>query len=598
MSLRRGRTIGRRRERSRVPLLLPALVAALAVAGFLAFRPGWEVRGRVVDATTGLPVAGAAVSAPTAAVRADEAGTFRLSSVRPGDSVALAADGYLPLELKLDSGGRVEATLHPRALRLRVFDAETGRPLAAEVSAEVAPVSPHQGLYLLSPIRSGSRIAIHAQGYAPSEVEYADQEQIDVPLRPLYRGTVRSAASGQPIARARVIADGTVVRATDRGEFELPARPRSGRAFVLAPGYRAAELDLARHPDLQVALHPFAARGVYLTFFGAAHPELRGNVLRLLDDTHLNSLVVDVKGDRGWIAYRSGVPLAERIGANELNTLPDVQEFLRDLKARSVYTIARIVVFKDDLLARNGPQAGLDVAIKDAHTGGPWIDGEGLGWVDPFREETWDYNIALAVEAARKGFDEIQFDYIRFPTDPSADTAMERAVYARPSDERGRVEALASFLQRAREAVNQAGAYLSIDTFGYTSFADDDMGIGQHLASLAPHVDYISPMLYPSTYQAGLPGRMAYPQVVSDPYRVVYESVQQARARLAGSGALLRPWLQYFDDYPWATRYPYNAEQIVAQQNAARDSGAVGWLFWDPTNRYERGGFAPKGAGE
>src|SRR6266571_425050 len=127
-------------------------------------------------------------------------------------------------------------------------------------------------------------------------------------------------------------------------------------------------------------------------------------------------------------------------------------------------------------LARNGSAAGLDVAIKDRRNGQPWIDGEGLGWVDPFRREVWDYNVALAREAAERGFDEVQFDYVRFPTDPGNATSVGQAMYSREATEQTRGEAIASFLDIAHDALRPVGAFLSVDTFGYTCWRGDDMG--------------------------------------------------------------------------------------------------------------------------
>jgi hypothetical protein len=292
------------------------------------------------------------------------------------------------------------------------------------------------------------------------------------------------------------------------------------------------------------------------------------------------------------IAASWRTPAGSRWPSNREPTLPDVDRLLSQLHARGFYVIARIVVFKDDLLARNGAAIGLDVAIRDRKNGRVWADGEGLGWVDPFRQEVWEYNAALAREAAERGFDEVQFDYVRFPTDPSSATSVGAAVYSREPTEESRPAAIAGLLQLTRPSLRSLGTFLSIDTFGYACFRDDDLGVGQNLALLAPYVDYISPMIYPSTYSAGLPGKANYPAVVGRPYDVVFDSLEQARGRVAGHGALLRPWLQYFDDYPWATRRQYNAGEIEAQKRAAAEAGGIGWLMWDPTNRYARGGFS------
>jgi hypothetical protein len=331
-----------------------------------------------------------------------------------------------------------------------------------------------------------------------------------------------------------------------------------------------------------------------MTYFAIGQPDYRQRMNELLDNTELNAVVIDVKGDYGYLAYRSNVPLAEQVGANDNPTVEDVEGLLKSLHDRGVYAIARIVVFKDNLLARNGPRAGLDVSIKDRRRDGPWVDGENLAWVDAFQPAAGDYNIALAREAIVRGFDEVQFDYIRFPTDPSPGGSVEDTQYSKPFTQSNRVEALRDFLSRAHRAVNEAGGFLGIDTFGYTTWWEDDGGIGQDLGVLADHVDYFCPMVYPSTYGAGLPGLIPFPDVVQMPYEVVSESLKKVQEKLAGKTVVVRPWLQYFDDYPWATSFHYDAAQIEAQKQAVADARAYGWMLWNPGSLYDRGGLAPK----
>jgi len=176
-----------------------------------------------------------------------------------------------------------------------------------------------------------------------------------------------------------------------------------------------------------------------------------------------------------------------------------------------------------------------------------WVDGENLAWVDPFQPAAWDYNTALAREAVQRGFDEVQFDYIRFATDPSPDNSVDDIQYSRPLTEENRVSALRSFLHQSHQAVNDAGGFLSMDTFGYTTWWDNDGGIGQDLEVLADDIDYYCPMVFPSTWASGSVG-VAYP--AADPYTIVRGSVQSAIKRLAQIPTVrVRPWLQSFDDY-------------------------------------------------
>jgi hypothetical protein len=166
----------------------------------------------------------------------------------------------------------------------------------------------------------------------------------------------------------------------------------------------------AASSSLEIKLVPFRSKAFYLSFFGIGDRTLRQAALKLIEETEINALVIDVKGDRGLIPYKSSVPVASEVGAQLIITIEDVNDLMKPLKERSIYTIARIVVFKDSPLAL----ARHDLAVKTPG-GEIWHDREELAWVDPFQEEVWDYNIDIAVEAAQHGFDEIQFDYVRFP---------------------------------------------------------------------------------------------------------------------------------------------------------------------------------------
>jgi hypothetical protein len=587
-------TSDRRRGRRWRLLPLVGLVVLLLFGAVQLAAPLLGLRGEVRDAQTGTPLAGALARAGTEAARTGPNGFFELGSVPPWQTVSFEAEGYGSYSVPSLPFLATSVTLPPLVADVRVVDDDSGQLIAASLESDFGRVqSLDVGRFRVGPIKPGVRLTARADNYGSLSTEYAGGPAVELRLAQVRLGSVVDRSSGQPVVGALVLADEQFFRTGRDGRFELPGRPKRPLR-VMAPGYRRLEVDTNAAGSLDLRVEPFAVRGLYLTFYGVGSDDLRANALRLLRTSEANALVVDIKGDRGYLAYQSRVPLAGRIGANANPTLPDVDRFLADLHANGHYAIARIVVFKDDLLARNGAAAGLDVAIKDRRTGETWVDGEGLGWVDPFRREVWEYNVAIAQEAAERGFDEIQFDYIRFPTDPSSATSVNNAVYSREPTEANRPDAIVEFLKMSHEALLALGAFLSVDTFGYACWRDDDMGIGQNLAMMAPHVDYISPMVYPSTYNAGLPGKLNYPGVVARPYDVVFESMEQARTRTAGHSAVLRPWLQYFDDYPWATGRSYNAAEIQAQKKAAADAGSVGWMMWDPFNRYARGGFNPR----
>jgi hypothetical protein len=208
-----------------------------------------------------------------------------------------------------------------------------------------------------------------------------------------------------------------------------------------------------------------------------------------------------------------------------------------------------------------------------------WSDREGLSWTDPFKKEVWDFNIAVAVEAAQHGFDEIQFDYMRFPD-------VRGLVFSMPSTEANRVKAIAEFLQTARQKLTPYNVFLAADLFGYVCWNLDDTGIGQTLENVSPHLDYLSPMLYPSGFHVGIPG---YSDPVAHPYEIVYRSLARARERSGLATVRFRPWLQAFRDYAFDRR-PYGGREIMQQIKAADEFGSNGWMLWNPRNEYSAEG--------
>lgn len=320
-------------------------------------------------------------------------------------------------------------------------------------------------------------------------------------------------------------------------------------------------------------------KGLYITYYGLGSETHRARVQELLENTELNAIVMDVKGDFGWLPYTSTVQTALDIGAGNRPMIQDWAGWMQWFKARHIYTIARIVVFKDDPLATAHPEW----AVIDSSSGGVWHDREGLGWVDPSREEVWAYNIALAVEAAQLGFDEIQFDYVRFPTDGQ----ISRATFAVENTEDKRKAAITAFLAKAREALAPYPVKLAADVFGYTTWREDDMNIGQQIETIGPYLDVISPMLYPSTFADGLPGLPEYRNAVAFPYEIVNKSTLKAVERLKAVKPNLevRPWIQDFRDYAFDGRI-YSPDDIRRQMEGARQAGGRGWLLWDPRVKY------------
>jgi hypothetical protein len=299
-------------------------------------------------------------------------------------------------------------------------------------------------------------------------------------------------------------------------------------------------------------------------------------MLEIADTTAVNAIVLDLKDSTGHVFYDSQVPLVAQIGA--LSPMFDVNQRLQEMNERDIYTIARIVVFEDPLLAEARP----DVAIKDALTGGPWMTWNGLAWVNAHNREVWQYNIALAEEAANLGFDEIQLDYIRFPSDGDLDLADYGAEYANET----RLDAITGFLGQMRDALKPTGALLAVDIFGLTMWDDDDGGIGQNFRAIAPLVDIVCPMIYPSHFY---PGDLGFDVPNNHPYEVILRSLQNGAQMVPEGADKLRPWLQ---DFSYGEGIEYGDTEVSEQIRAAEEFGANGWMLWSPGNVYHVGGIA------
>ena len=387
-------------------------------------------------------------------------------------------------------------------------------------------------------------------------------------------GRVVDFFTGKPVKGAFVTSNNDVVLADENGIFT--ANTASSKVGVRAPGYGRTErivLPLNGVPQ-EIKLIPFNPKALYLSFFGIGDRSLRESAIKLLQETELNTLAIDVKGDRGMIPYKSAIPLAAEVGAQRIITVREMAPLMKSLKAKGIYTIARIVVFKDNPLALARP----DLAVKTPG-GEVWRDRENLAWVDPFKKEVWDYNINIAVEAAQYGFDEIQFDYLRFPDASGLQFSMSNT-------EENRVRAVSGFLMEARRRLTPYNVFVSADIFGYVCWNLNDTKIGQRLEDLVVHLDYICPMLYPSGFQYGIPG---YRNPVANPYEIVYLSLKRAQERTNLPSHRFRPWLQAFRDYAFDRRF-FNDREIMGEVKAAEGFGSHGWMLWNPRNAYSSAG--------
>jgi hypothetical protein len=334
----------------------------------------------------------------------------------------------------------------------------------------------------------------------------------------------------------------------------------------------AGSATTATEPDPEPVALPAEMRGVHVTM---ALASLDGKLdeYYALTSAGLNTLQLDVKDENGEVAFRRpSVPLARAAGATR--TYYDPRRAAAEAESRGVYLIGRVVVFEDPILARSRPQ----LAIRRPD-GSVWTTSSGLGWTNPYDRRVWDYNVDIAVAAVRAGFDEIMFDYVRFPTDGDVATA----VFPGRTREHRSVT-IGRFLEYARERLKPLGARVSAAVFGLT--ATREMGIGQRPRRLARHLDVIYPMVYPSHYG---PGEYDLDDPNGLPGITVARSLRDFRRALRGQDTLLVPWLQDF-----SLGRQYTLDEVQAQILAARDARAKGYLLWNPSGVYTDGALAER----
>lgn len=317
-------------------------------------------------------------------------------------------------------------------------------------------------------------------------------------------------------------------------------------------------------------------RGLYLTLYTAASTKSLNDVLQIVDGTSLNALVIDVKDDSGRTLHHSAAADRYNPKANEKAPVKDLAAFVKRLRDRKIYAIARIVTFKDPIYAAAHPER----AIVYRANGKIYRSRDGLAWGSPYDPEYRAYNLAVAKEAALAGFNEIQFDYVRFP-----EIAKDSAMNYRDRGRQTKSQAIQSFLFAARRELGPLNVYVSADVFGLISATKDDMRIGQYWEAISNATDFISPMAYPSHYAPGTYG-LSVPDLY--PYELMSRTTRDAlkRNRNIATPAEIRPWIQAFTA-KWLRQYKhYGVPEIKAQIKALKENGIDSYLVWNPNNRY------------
>src|SRR5881397_1782081 len=360
----------------------------------------------------------------------------------------------------------------------------------------------------------------------------------------------------------------------------LPTAPADQAHVTLRP----TELRYVQQETLLVP-QTSSIKGLYVNAWAFGSHKL-WQLVRLADETEINAFVIDVKDDTGCLLYPSAVPTAEQIGANKCVRAKDAKARLDTLAAHGIYPIARIVVAKDPLLAERKAAW----SVKERTTGGLWRDRINIAWVDAYNDSVWIYSAQLAQEAAQMGFQEVQFDYVRFPDEPRE--RMATAIF--PAHRAGQTqrEAVRDHVALLKDRLRPFGVPVTFDIFGLTaSVTSGDLGIGQVWEDFVSVAVVVLPMVYPSHYYRGAFG-YAWPN--GQPYHVVRSALIDALKRsepLPGS-AEIRPFLQAFT---LGRRLPrYTPFEIREQIRAAEDVGITSWVLWNPRSVYQRGSLRPK----
>ena len=406
-------------------------------------------------------------------------------------------------------------------------------------------------------------VSVEAPGFFPGAiaVEEFQDDYVELALRPVVlRGAVMD-RQGFGLPAASVSLGNTKVVTDDLGRFEI-TQASPGIIKVERPGWVGTDEDWDGE-DLvkEIALDPRIIRALHIAYNVYQDPALWDELLTVAEETVVNAFVIDVKDESGHVLYNTGVELAHEIGA--VSAMFDIDSVVEQMTERDLYKIARIVTFQDPIAARKVEE----MAVYDTAAEGPYQK-QNQYFLDPTEQQAREYGLSMAEDACRAGFDEIQFDYIRFP-----DGYPATAVFDLGDSEDIRIGAITSFLDEATDRLHPLGCLVGADIFGFITSVEGDGGIGQELNALSTTTDVLSPMVYPSHYSSGWFGF----RVPNDhPGEVVGQALDAGLGRMEGQ-AVIRPWLQDF----------YYTPSQVREQIEAAEARSLGWMLWNAASRFE-----------
>lgn len=354
----------------------------------------------------------------------------------------------------------------------------------------------------------------------------------------------------------------------------------ANRADILAENLK--DIEIVSKEKIEYSENPrVKVRGIYVSAKTLALSKRLEELLKLAKENDINAFVIDVKADFGEITF----PISEDVkkyseSSNKKVDIKDMAPIMEKLKEHNIYTIARIVSFKDPTYAKENP----DKIISYKENGKAFSNKDGLVWVSPHDRNLWEYNIFVAKEAAKAGFNEIQFDYVRFPASDGG--KLDSVLDYKNTKKESKAKTIQKYLEYAREELAEYKVYISADVYGQIGSVQDDMALGQYWEAVSSEVDYISPMMYPSHYGKGVYG-LSVPD--ANPYKTIYYSTKDSinRNNNIDNPAIIRPWIQAFTAKWVKGHIKYGPEEIKEQIKALSDLGIDEYILWSPTNKYE-----------
>jgi hypothetical protein len=477
----------------------------------------------------------------------------------------------------------------PRDVTVLALDRSSGQPIAglqvtAGTSSPPTAMTDQSGQAVVR-ARTGDRVQVAGDGYDAATATVPAEGELRVEVRGNVVSGIVTDDEGKPLAGVRVFVDGSheLARTADDGSYRLPNVPEQGTLVYKMPGFHLVELPIDDRMTKDVGMKTFVARALYAPAAVFEAPGRLDEMLDLIDRTNVNAMVIDVKETGGWLYYKTDLPEAVQSGAAD-RPIFDLAELLPKLKARGIYTIARMVSMKDNTVGASRPE----LAVINSATGKPWKDYGGGIWLDPAAPGVAEYLAAIAGDLADKGFDEVQLDYIRFFSDGPYDVAQTHL----PNTQSFRLPAIRRVFRVISQEMQTKKAFLSADVFPISFIVPDDQGIGQRPEVIMPFVDYFSPMVYPSHYG---PGVFDFAVPNDHPYDVINETLKIMNEQSAGLPMKIRPWIQ---DFGFAGFAPYTAAQIKEEMRAAADNGTYGWMIWNAAARFTEAALGPPGDDE